>query len=541
MAMRLSGLISGMDTEAVVKSLMDAHRLKSTKVQNKITTTEWKQDKWKALNSKIYSLYTGQLSRLRMQGSFAVKKATSSNISKLEVTAGSNAPEGIHNIQVKKLASAQFLTGAKLGDNGDGKDINGNVITSNTKLADLGFDVSQGTIIHVKVGKKEEVAFDVRENMTIGDFVNELKNKGLNANYDAGQNRLFISSKASGVDNAFEITSSSSELVNRRNEIRDFVGYDKLSNADKNKIDGYLAEYLNNTLVDDDRKAIEGKMLEFKYTEIRTQYVQDYIENDNNRNNIKDDIESELRSELGLEPDDELDQGLLDARIKDKLTEEGTKKAFEQLEAYKAWASGDATEIDDTNVFKVAADELSEKMNTYKLAAGNEEVGAPEEGLTDILSILKIGASDGAILVEAADSEIIYNRATLTGSSNNFSVNGLNLTLKGVTAEEETISLSVTKNTEAVYDMVKDFVKTYNELLKEMNEAYNAESSRGYDPLTEEERAMMTDDQIDKWENKIKDSLLRRDNTLGSLINVMRTSLSQGVVIDGKSYSLSSF
>ena len=89
--------------------------------------------------------------------------------------------------------------------------------------------------------------------------------------------------------------------------------------------------------------------------------------------------------------------------------------------------------------------------------------------------------------------------------------------------------------------MVKDFVKSYNELLKEMNEAYNAKSSRGYDPLTDEEKDAMTDDQITKWEDRIKDSLLRRDNTLGGLISAFRTSLSESVIYNGKSYSLASF
>src|SRR5690554_5656050 len=113
MAMRLSGLISGMDTEAVVAKLMDAHRLKTTRVQNKITTTEWKQEKWANLNAKIYALYTDQLSKLRMQGSYAVKKAASSNTNKVDVIAGSNAPEGTHLIKIKQLASSQFVTGAK--------------------------------------------------------------------------------------------------------------------------------------------------------------------------------------------------------------------------------------------------------------------------------------------------------------------------------------------------------------------------------------------------------------------------------------------
>ena len=43
------------------------------------------------------------------------------------------------------------------------------------------------------------------EKSTIGELVNSLKNAGLNTNYDANQKRFFISSKASGVENAFEI------------------------------------------------------------------------------------------------------------------------------------------------------------------------------------------------------------------------------------------------------------------------------------------------------------------------------------------------
>jgi flagellar hook-associated protein 2 len=74
-----------------------------------------------------------------------------------------------------------------------------------------------------------------------------------------------------------------------------------------------------------------------------------------------------------------------------------------------------------------------------------------------------------------------------------------------------------------------------------MNKAYNATSSRGYEPLTDEQKDSMTDTEIDKWEQKIKDSLLRRDDTLSTLTSSMRTTLSDIVVVNGKKYSLSSF
>ena len=51
--MRMTGLASGMDTESIVTKLMDLQRIKTTRIENSITTLEWKQDKWKSLNSKI--------------------------------------------------------------------------------------------------------------------------------------------------------------------------------------------------------------------------------------------------------------------------------------------------------------------------------------------------------------------------------------------------------------------------------------------------------------------------------------------------------
>lgn len=50
----------------------------------------------------------------------------------------------------------------------------------------------------------------------------------------------------------------------------------------------------------------------------------------------------------------------------------------------------------------------------------------------------------------------------------------------------------------------------------------------------------MTDEQIEKWENKIKDSLLRRDSTVSSLMSAMKTAMAGTVDYNGKKYSLSS-
>jgi flagellar hook-associated protein 2 len=51
----------------------------------------------------------------------------------------------------------------------------------------------------------------------------------------------------------------------------------------------------------------------------------------------------------------------------------------------------------------------------------------------------------------------------------------------------------------------------------------------------------MTDTQIEKWESKIKDALLRRDNTLGDVSSSMKTAMADTFEINGTKYSLASF
>ena len=50
--------------------------------------------------------------------------------------------------------------------------------------------------------------------------------------------------------------------------------------------------------------------------------------------------------------------------------------------------------------------------------------------------------------------------------------------------------------------------------MKEMNTLYNADSAKGYEPLTSQEKEAMSDDEVKEWETKIKNSLLRSDSTL---------------------------
>ena len=163
---------------------------------------------------------------------------------------------------------------------------------------------------------------------------------------------------------------------------------------------------------------------------------------------------------------------------------------------------------------------------------------------------------DKAAKINGRDAVIVLNGVKYTNTTNDFAINGLNISVNGVTDDvadpdsdaclsglndSTAVSINTTTDSQGIYDTVKDFLTEYNNIINEITKLYNADSAGSYEPLTDDEKDKMSDTEIEKWETKIKDSLLRRDNSLSSVMNAMMTSMSQSIEINGKSYSLSSF
>ena len=160
------------------------------------------------------------------------------------------------------------------------------------------------------------------------------------------------------------------------------------------------------------------------------------------------------------------------------------------------------------------------------------------------LAALGLNLTDGeAGKIDASDASLVYNGVEYTQATNSFNINGLTMDVSSVGGEQ---AFSVDTDVDGIYDKVKSFVKEYNTLITEMNKLYDASSSRGYEPLTSDEKDAMTDEDIKNWEDKIKGSLLRRDSTISTLLTSMRTTLNKSVEVtnsDGTTsrYALSSF
>lgn len=114
-----------------------------------------------------------------------------------------------------------------------------------------------------------------------------------------------------------------------------------------------------------------------------------------------------------------------------------------------------------------------------------------------------------------------------TFSSNNISHNNVNITLKDVS--ETAIKIGVQSDPEDVIKRIQDWMDDYNALVYTLNSAINEGKNRDYSPLTDEQKAEMTDDQVKTWETEAKKGILRNDQTLRGILSDMRNVFYQKV------------
>ena len=199
----------------------------------------------------------------------------------------------------------------------------------------------------------------------------------------------------------------------------------------------------------------------------------------------------------------------------------------------------DVGDPDDVDNMGVKTSELAKDVQKEF----EEKVAAAEKALEMAEAADKDSDANAGMIagkkVNAQDAKILIDRAEFTSMTNTFSVNGLTLTAQEVTDKEVTMTTST--DTDGIYSMIKNFFTEYNKLINEMDSLYNAESSKGYEPLLSEEKEALSDSEVEEWEKKIKDSLLRRDSTLSSVSFSMASVLLQGAEVNGQQMYLSDF
>lgn len=517
---RMTGLASGLDTESLVKQLSDAYQTKVDNAKKKQTKAEWKKEAWASLNTKLMDFYKGALNTFKSAGTYNSKQVNGT-LSGVKVTANSKAVSGNHKIQVKSTANAQMWTGHKINKGTYTASSYTAITDTSKKISELydknGYSIQNAlngsgfTVQNTEDGSKVDVNINIDENTTVDDLLRDINTQlngtGLKASMTKGgltftnETATETTDPATGTatysgGHSLTITAANETSAKALGLAYDASGKgmtvkskSEISGNEVNTVSGSAFAYDKQVNADTD---ITGgsKLIDLgiaQGTSIKVNGTEIVVD----RTTTLDSLASAM-AKTGINASYDTNQG-------------------------RFYLSSKNTGVE--NAFTVEADDAT-------------------------LAALGLDLADGdAGKIDASDASLVYNGVEYTQATNSFNINGLTMDVSSVGGEQ---AFSVDTDVDGIYDKVKSFVKEYNTLISEMNKLYDASSSRGYEPLTSDEKDAMTDEDIKNWEDKIKGSLLRRDSTISTLLTSMRTTLNKSVEVtnsDGTTsrYALSSF
>ncbi len=202
-----------------------------------------------------------------------------------------------------------------------------------------------------------------------------------------------------------------------------------------------------------------------------------------------------------------------------ELTINGTSFTFDKSDTLSAMMS----EINSSNAgVTMKYDELSGKLTltANETGAGNTLAVTEGDGSSFLSSFLNT-------VTAGVDAQVTIDGQVLTRGSNKVTVDGVTYTFSQTTDEAATVSL--TQDTDAIYDTISSFVEDYNALISSIHSALDETYDSDYPPLTDDQKEDMTDAEIEKWEKKAKVGLLANDSTLKTMLSSLRSSLIDSV------------
>lgn len=239
--LRISGLASGMDTDAMVQSMMKVERLKVNRYEQSRQIALWRQEAYTSMNKMFanFILNTKKdmgLTRVTSTGlSFGnsysnldyIRKATSSNETAATVSSTSKAVNGSYTIEVKELAKGASFTSKDIRTVGDlGNSVS---FTINGKEIVVGDGSNKVTIDDVakKINSTKIETFEgklvTEGKINDGGSIRELTEEemkqvkevslGVTAFYDKNNGRLFMQTTETGENAKIEMSGSFASML----------------------------------------------------------------------------------------------------------------------------------------------------------------------------------------------------------------------------------------------------------------------------------------------------------------------------------------
>ncbi|WP_235848341.1 flagellar filament capping protein FliD [Litchfieldia alkalitelluris] len=540
MNMRIGGLASGMDTETIIKDLMKAERMPLDKLKQKKQVLEWQRSDYRAMNTLLLD-FRSELTNMRLSTKYRARTTTSTNSDLVSATATSAASQASYSIEkVTRLASAATKGTPDDPNNPALSTLSGKTLDRTKGLFNQQDSFLNNTNSPWKVGVVETK--DVKVS-TETNVVN------LGVTGATFEDTLSWSVKVNGT--AYKVIDSGTpaagqvlvgtdgNLTFKDNIAKDStVKVDYITTQKSQEISSatatktfQLAKGSINTVIGNQFTVTTGDTVETYSVALNADGNMDILDSSSTK-------VGELKTESGQ------------ISFSSKEFAAGSKLNITYNQNYTTFALDTSTstgakhesfilqgnESLDSMISKVNNsavgvtafyDSTSDKMTLTRKETGHFDTNGEDEIRTSGVFINETLKFGGVTEAGGTNAEFKINGIVTSRPSNTFEMSGVTFTLKNLFSytAETAVQITVSNDTNQVFENIKGFVDKYNELISKISGKISEEKYRDFNPLTDEERESLSDKQQEQWEEKAKSGLLRRDSTLSSLLSSMRNDL----------------
>lgn len=583
---KIGGLVSGMDIDSIMEKLMKAESAQMEKLQQQKTKYEWKRDAYREVNTKLNTFQQDLFDKYGLKSSWNSKTATTSPNSSISVKAGTSASGNltISNVTTAKAASQKFdtdkvstakmsvtstLSSIGLSDDAvndfsifgavfsaDTKDVDDKIIKGSTiqdvitALDDNGYTatITNGQMKLVAKEDSKEIDADTQKSLEKLGFTFS-KTSQQSTTLKTTDNKVATKdTKLADLNSSLEKITIDGKEIN----FADLGADAKVSDVLKKIQDeGYNASITNGKLSisSKDKKDITVSSDSVGFSATLTSATSNlFVENitgDGSNlqgsNTIQDlmggnSTDSGMFTLSAIQEDGTMKNTTITYKKTDTISSlmskinssgAGVTALFNDgqfsLSANNTGARTDGSGYSEISLLSTVKDEGGNDVpNTSgglelfgKLTGIDMTQGNPEISLID--------ASKGG--TRGSQAAMTVNGVKYEQASNVFNVAGYDITATADTASNEKITISSSNDTDKAVDKVKAFVESYNALIEELNGKTSEKKKVGYNPLTDAQKAEMSESEITKWEETAKKGLLKGDSTLNGVISKMRQTL----------------
>lgn len=571
---KVSGLVSGMDIESMMEKLMKAESAQMEKLQQQKQKYEWKRDAYREVNTKLNTFQQDLFDKYGLKSSWNTKTVNVSANSSVNVKAGAGASGNLSITEVKLAESAKsnFTNSSTLTDKlvdektllKDIKGINLDIIKNNgfdetSKLKDVTDNLAvKGYNASIANGKLTISAKADAQDLTSAE---ESVLKELGVNFNGRQTKALTF----GADN--EVAKGSTKLSDLGLSAGEFkfkiAGSDEVTiSYDENDTLDSLSEKLKdnglamavNAKGEVYFQATNGENLESMtqpFGDLKNTITSSDAKYTTAASNSKAQGTNTIKELLGTDAQDgmfTLSAIQADGTMKDTTI---TYKATDTIDSLMKKINGSGagvTAIFNNGQFSIAAnntgdntDDAEVKLLTTVKDENGVDVANTSGGLELFGKLTGLSTSgSGADSIKLAEggttASMTVNGVKYEQPSNVFNIAGYEITATGDLASNSSpITISSTPDTDKAIDKVKGFVEMYNSLIKDINTRTTEKKKVGYNPLTDAQKAEMSESEITKWEQAAKAGLLKGDTTLNNVLSSMRqTTFNYGNSVGAK-------